>query len=94
MTIIIYFLKFQFDLDKNGHITSSELGEIFKALGESVPGYKLREMIEQVDKDRNGTVEFSEFIEVKFESCTLCSEEFLIPLETTVVQTYLKVFNA
>ena len=54
----------QFDLDHNGHITSAELGNVFQALGESVPGYKLREMIAEVDTDKNGTVEFNEFIEV------------------------------
>ncbi|XP_066925792.1 plastin-3-like isoform X2 [Clytia hemisphaerica] len=54
----------EFDLDHNGHITSSELGSIFQALGESVPGYKLREMIAEVDTDKNGTVEFNEFIEM------------------------------
>ena len=36
-----------------------------KACGESVPGYKLREMVEAVDKDKNGTVEFDEFIKVR-----------------------------
>lgn len=35
-----------------------------EALGESVPGYKLRAMIDEVDKDKNGFVEFDEFLEV------------------------------
>lgn len=38
---------------------------MFNALNENVPGYKLREMIEEVDKDKNGTIEFDEFLEVK-----------------------------
>lgn len=33
-----------------------------KRLGEDVPGYKLRDMIEEVDTDRSGTVEFNEFV--------------------------------
>lgn len=37
-----------------------------KALGESVPGYKIREMIKEVDIDENGTVEFNEFVRVSF----------------------------
>ena len=61
---LLFYLCLQFDIDKNGHITSTELGEVFKSLGESVPGYKLREMIAQIDKDKNGTVEFDEFVEV------------------------------
>ena len=56
---------FQFDADGNGHITTKELGNVFQALGETIPGYKLRELIQQVDKDKNGMVEFEEFLEVK-----------------------------
>lgn len=37
---------------------------MMKALGESVPQYKIRDMIKEVDLDDNGTVEFPEFIEV------------------------------
>ena len=36
-----------------------------KALGENVPGYKIRDMIREVDLDENGTVEFGEFVEVR-----------------------------
>lgn len=54
----------QFDADGNGHITASEIGNVFKALGESVPGYKIRDMIKEVDIDENGTVEFTEFLEM------------------------------
>lgn len=36
-----------------------------KALGEDVPGYKIRDMIREVDLDENGTVEFNEFVEVR-----------------------------
>jgi len=35
-----------------------------KALGEEIPGYKLREIIKEVDVNQNGTVEFNEFLEV------------------------------
>lgn len=54
----------EFDADSNGHITTVELGTIFQQLGESVPGYKLRELISQVDADNNGTVEFDEFVQM------------------------------
>ena len=43
-----------------------------KALGEEVPGYKIRDMIKEVDIDENGTVEFDEFTEVSSFSCNLC----------------------
>ena len=48
----------------------AEIGELFKALGQSVPGYKIRDMIKEVDLDENGTVEFDEFIEVCFKIYT------------------------
>ncbi|XP_022782444.1 plastin-3-like [Stylophora pistillata] len=54
----------QFDSDKNGHITTSEIGEVMKALGESIPGYKIRDIIKEVDLNENGTVEFNEFLEI------------------------------
>ena len=55
----------QFDADRNGHITVAEIGEVLKALGESTPGYKIRDMVREVDIDENGTVEFGEFVEVR-----------------------------
>ena len=54
----------QFDADGNGHITASEISNVMKALGENVPGYKIRDMIKEVDLDENGTVEFGEFVTV------------------------------
>ena len=56
----------QFDLDGNGHITTSELHEAMKACGEDIPGFKLREYIDQVDVNKNGTVEFDEFVAVSY----------------------------
>lgn len=54
----------EFDLDGNGHITSKEIGEVMKAVGEDIPGYKLRDMIREVDDNKNGTVEFDEFLKM------------------------------
>lgn len=62
----------QFDADGNGHITASEISNLMKALGENVPGYKIRDMIREVDLDENGTVEFNEFVDVRKSSS--CSE--------------------
>ena len=53
-------------MNKNGKISAKELGDCFAKLGENVPGYKLRELVQQVDKDKNGTIELQEFIEVIF----------------------------
>ena len=35
-----------------------------KELGEEMTGYKLREIVEEVDANKSGTVEFTEFLEV------------------------------
>ena len=64
----------QFDADKNGHITASEIGVLMKALGEDVPGYKIRDMIREVDLDENGTVEFNEFLEVGWSANSGCRQ--------------------
>jgi plastin-2 len=52
----------EFDINGDGHISSAELGSVFKSLGESIPGYKIRDMIKEIDKDQDGTVSFDEFI--------------------------------
>jgi len=66
-----------FDLDKNGHITSTEIGDVMKSLGEDIPGYKLREIIKEVDTNQNGTIEFNEFLEIyKSVSTKLKSSQF------------------
>lgn len=54
----------QFDADGNGRITAAEIGNLMKAMGETVPGYKIRDMIKEVDLDENGTVEFDEFLKM------------------------------
>ncbi len=35
-----------------------------KSLGEDIPGYRLRDIIAEVDTNKNGTVEFDEFLQV------------------------------
>lgn len=42
-----------------------------KSLGEEIPGYKLREIIKEVDTDRNGTIEFNEFVNVSRTGCDI-----------------------
>ncbi|XP_015761082.1 PREDICTED: plastin-3-like [Acropora digitifera] len=54
----------QFDPNGDGHISSSEIGTVMKSLGEDIPGYKLRDIVQQLDKNKNGTIEFNEFLEI------------------------------
>ena len=64
MITLVFFL--QFDQDGSGMISSNELGGAFAKIGQQIPGYKLREMINSVDQDENGSIQFEEFVQVSF----------------------------
>jgi calmodulin len=51
-----------FDKDKDGYITIKELGEIMKNLGQSPTEAELQDMINEVDVDGNGNIDFKEFL--------------------------------
>jgi calmodulin len=51
-----------FDKDKDGYITIKELGEIMKNLGQSPSEAELQDMINEVDIDGNGNIDFKEFL--------------------------------
>ena len=51
-----------FDIDGNGSITVSELRQVLVTLGESPTDQEIIDMISDVDEDRNGTIEFNEFL--------------------------------
>lgn len=51
-----------FDKDKDGYITIKELGDIMKDLGQNPSEAELQDMINEVDIDGNGTIDFREFL--------------------------------
>ncbi len=51
-----------FDKDKDGFITIKELGEIMKNLGQAPTESELQDMINEVDVDGNGNIDFKEFL--------------------------------
>ena len=51
-----------FDRDRDGTITTKELGTVMKNLGQYLSESELEEMIKQVDLDGNGTIDFNEFL--------------------------------
>ena len=53
-----------FDKDGSGSITSAELGNVMKSLGQNPDCGELDEYIKQVDTDGNGTISFQEFCEM------------------------------
>ncbi|XP_039269510.1 neo-calmodulin [Styela clava] len=51
-----------FDKDGDGKITTKELGTVMKSLGQNPSESDLQDMINEVDADGSGSVDFSEFL--------------------------------
>ena len=52
----------KFDENGDGIITTDELAVVMKNLGQNPTEQQLKDMVEEVDIDKNGTIEFGEFI--------------------------------
>ena len=50
-----------FDANGDGTITVTELGQAMRQLGQNPTDQELQDMINEVDADGNGTLEFDEF---------------------------------
>ncbi|KAH8025819.1 hypothetical protein HPB51_012141 [Rhipicephalus microplus] len=51
-----------FDKNSNGAISTKELGNVMRALGQNPTEAELKDMIAEVDTDGDGTVDFPEFL--------------------------------
>ena len=51
-----------FDKDHDGKIATKELGSILRNLGQNPNEAELKRIIEEVDSDGNGTIDFKEFL--------------------------------
>src|SRR4028118_900491 len=49
------------DADGSGAISSEELGQVMRSLGQSANETELRDMIKEVDLDLSGSIDFEEF---------------------------------
>lgn len=53
-----------FDKDGNGTITADELGVVMRSLGKNPTHEELCAMIDEVDEDKSGEIEFPEFLQL------------------------------
>ncbi|KAM7268476.1 hypothetical protein ACFE04_010642 [Oxalis oulophora] len=64
----------QFDTNKDGHISLTELGSVFQSMGTSCNEADLRRVMEDIDTDCDGSISFDEFTSLCRSSSSAASE--------------------
>lgn len=75
-----------FDKDGNGMIEAKELADVLNALGQSPSEEDIDKMMREIDGDRNGTIEFSEFL-------TMMASKMRVVDNEEEIQEAFKVFD-
>uniref|UniRef100_A0A3P8S9L2 Plastin-3 n=1 Tax=Amphiprion percula TaxID=161767 RepID=A0A3P8S9L2_AMPPE len=52
------------DLDGNGHVCDYELHELLKEAGHPLPGFRVREIIQKLDRNNDNKISFEEFLSI------------------------------
>ncbi|XP_033736481.1 calmodulin-A-like [Pecten maximus] len=53
-----------FDINKTGSVTTKELGDVLRSMGQEPSETELTHMVDEVDEDGSGSIEFEEFVEM------------------------------
>ena len=62
-----------FDLDGSGKISKAELGQVLKYFEANLSDQELEEMIEKADADKDGQIDYQEFLKMKYEKSSQSS---------------------
>ena len=65
----------QFDRDGDGTVSLKELGEFLRTFGQEPTESELYDMVRDVDTDKNGTIDFDEFLEMMSKRMTNKDED-------------------
>ena len=64
-----------FDKDGNGSITTKELGTVMRSLGQNLSEQEIKEIIDEVDEDKNGVIDFQEFLSLMARKMKIIDKE-------------------
>jgi len=64
-----------FDKDNSGSITAEELGTVMRSLGQEISNAEIQHMIQEVDTDGDGSVDFDEFLTLMTRQMQFSEEE-------------------
>ena len=64
-----------YDKDGDGTITILELGSIIRSLGQTPTDTELQDLINEIDLDKSGTIDFSEFLMMMSKKVTYVNSE-------------------
>lgn len=64
-----------FDKDGNGSISTKELGTVMRSLGQNLSEAEIKQMIEIVDEDKSGNIDFKEFLNLMARNMKIVNKE-------------------